>query len=218
MEKRNLLLGLVLVLWVVSVKGQEVNSKFGLKGGANYAKYTPDVIIAGINVAEYRRKFGFYFGGFININIHEKIKIQPEILFAMQGSKFLAKGFEIRGGANEVPIASDFKVNINESTIIIPIIVQYSFTNDFYMEMGPQFGYIIDRKQKIKEDPFEQFQDINVLPFSSEYDKFDLGLTVGTGYRLSNHFGINGRFFFSLIERDNSIKTSVFNLGIEYTL
>ncbi|EZH71774.1 hypothetical protein ATO12_06295 [Aquimarina atlantica] len=218
MGKRNLLLGLVLVLCIVFVNGQEVNSKFGLKGGVNYAKYTPDVVIAGINVAEYRRKFGFYFGGFINMNISKKIKIQPEVLFAIQGSKFVAEGFEIRGGTNEIPVASDFKVNVNESTLVIPIMVQYLFTDDFYMELGPQFGYIIDRKQKIKEDPFEQLGGINILPFSSEYDKFDLGLTVGTGYKLSDHFGINGRFFFGLIERDSSIKSSVFNLGVEYTL
>ena len=219
MKKWNLLLGLVFVLIIVSANGQEVNSRFGLKGGVNYAKYTPDISVAGINVAEFRRKFGFYFGGFVNITLNEKVKIQPEILFGLQGGKILMEGFELRTGPNDLPITGGFRVNVSEYTIIVPITLQYFFTDDFYIEGGPQFGYIVNRKQKIKENIFEQIEGFNnISPLPSKHDKFDLGLTLGLGYKLSDNFGINGRYFFSLIERDDLIKTSVYNFGIEYML
>lgn len=219
MGKRNLLLGLLFTVLAFSVNAQDATYKFGLKGGINYAKYTPDITVVGVNVAEFNRKFGFYFGGFTNIKLSKKIKIQPEILFALQGSEILQEGFELRNSQNEAPVIGNFRANVNESTIIVPITLQYFFTDDFYVEMGPQIGYIIDRKQTIKENIFDQFEGFNdVSPLPSEYDKFDVGMNVGTGYKISNNFGINGRFFFGLIERDDLIKTSVFNLGIEYTL
>ena len=217
--KRNLLLGLIFTVLIGSVNAQETSYELGLKGGANYAKYTPDISVAGINIAEFRRKLGFYFGGFVNITLNEKVKVQPEILFGLQGGKILMEGFELRNGPNEPTVTGGVRANVSEYTIVVPITLQYFFTDDFYIEGGPQFGYIINRKQKIKENIFEQlegFNNISLLP--SKYDKFDLGLTLGLGYKLSDNFGINGRYFFGLIERDDLIKTSVYNLGIEYIL
>ncbi len=87
------------------------------------------------------------------------------------------------------------------------------------METGPQFGYIINIKENIKESPFEEF-GVNNTPIYilSDHNKFDFGLLIGAGYKLSNNLGLNSRFLFGLTERGDSTKASVFNLGIEYTL
>ncbi len=128
MKKRSLLIVLVCMLLSISLNAQETNFKFGIKGGGNYSKYTPDLTAAGMDIAEFKRKIGFYFGGFVNIKVNEKIRIQPEVLFALQGTKILIEGFELRGGPNEIPIAGDFKANIDESILIAPIAMHYFFT------------------------------------------------------------------------------------------
>ncbi|NVK51507.1 MAG: PorT family protein [Flavobacteriaceae bacterium] len=217
MRKKTLLFGFLTFLITVNINGQN-STEFGIKAGANYAQYTPDFKVGGNDFVDYKRKLGFYVGGFVNIEIADKIKVQPELLFAIQGTSVLIEDVQVTDSDGFFTTVSDYESNINESTISIPVVVQYLFNDKFYMEGGPQFGYIIDRKEKIKKDPFEEFGGIDDPNSDFDYDKFDLGLSFGFGYRLTENLGINTRYFFGLIERNNTIKSSVLNLGIEYKL
>lgn len=217
MTKTILLSVFLIFLTTFNIKGQNSSAEFGIKAGANYAKFTPDLIINGIDFIDYKRKLGFYVGGFVNIAIADDIKIQPELIFAIQGTSVLIEDIEIIDSDGATTF-SDYKSNINESTICIPVVLQYSVNDKFYLEGGTQIGYIISRKEVIKKDPLEQFEGINIQNPEFNYDKFDFGFTVGIGYKLSQDITINSRYFLALIERDNNIKSSVFNLGIEYKI
>ena len=165
----------------------------------------------------YSGKFGFYLGGFLNIKITDDLKFQTELIFGLQGSRFLNENIVFEEDIDNIHIL-DFEFHIHEHTIILPLIVQYSLVEKLYIEGGLQFGYIINRSEKIKKDPFKELTGTNTQPSEIDYDKFDMGITFGMGYQLSDRFGINSRYFFGLIERNNTIKSSVFNLGIEYKL
>ncbi len=216
MKKQILFFGLLTALLSTTTYGQDTDTKFGLKGGVNYSKYTPDVEVFGIEISEYQRKFGFYVGGFVNLSVSEKFKIQPEVLFGLQGTSVSAGDLEFRSGPNDIPIVGEFKQNITESTIIVPVVGQFYVSEKFYFEAGPQFGFIVDTKDKVVKTPFinEDF----LVTSSADNDVFDFGMTLGAGYKLSDNFALNGRYFFGIIERDNAYKSSVFNLGIEYQL
>ena len=67
-------------------------------------------------------------------------------------------------------------------------------------------------------NPFDRFLGNNPQNNNTNYDKFDLGFNVGLGYEIFENMRINTRYFLGLIERDNSIKPSVFSLGIEYEI
>lgn len=200
----------MIVLTGFLITGQENNIKFGVKAGANFSKYSGTLI-----ASDYRRKLGFYAGGFANIMITEKFKIQPELLFALQGSNFVIKDIEIRENQSDIARAGDFKTKTTESTISIPLLARYYASKSFYLESGPQLGLIINREEKVIESPTDNPDFNQVTDFDN--DIFDLGLAIGAGYALSNHFTLNSRYFLGLIERDiNNVKSSVFNLGIEY--
>lgn len=190
----------------------------GFKAGANYSSYTPRYIIPGIEDVRYDRRFGFYLGSFVNFEISNDFRIQPELIFAVQGSKFVNENIEIFDSDDFNSTFVDFESNINESTIIIPIVAQYIISENFYLEGGPQFGYIINRKEKITKNTFDDVSGTPTEPIDFDYDKFDFGLTFGIGYELTEKISANARYFFGLIERNNTIKSSVFNLGIEYKI
>jgi hypothetical protein len=154
----------------------------------------------------------------VNFEISDDFKIQPELIFAMQGAKFVNENIEIFDPNDSSSTLVDFESNINESTIIIPIVAQYFVSDNFYLEGGPQFGYIINRKENITKDPFANISGTPTEPMDFDYDKFDLGLTFGIGYKISEKISVNTRYFFGLIERNNTIKSSVFNLGLEYKI
>lgn len=181
--------------------------EFGIKGGANFSKYSGTLV-----VGDYNHKFGFYAGGFGNYSISDKLKIQPEVLFALQGSNFAFNDF--RATPDSYPI--DFKTAITETTISIPIVLQYYVVNRFYLEDGPQVGIILDIKEKLKSPSDDG--DFGEIPIG-DYDTFDFGLAAGLGYDLTENLSLNFRYFLGLIERDViEMKSSVLNLGLEYKL
>ena len=93
----------------------------------------------------------------------DKIKIQPELIFAIQGTSVLIKDVEVTSPNEFFTTITDYKSNINESTITVPVILQYLFNDKFYMEGGPQFGYIIDRNEKIKQETLKLNAMANLL-------------------------------------------------------
>jgi len=215
--KKNILIILILVV-NISVNAQSSKMKFGIKTGINSSKYTPEMYLGNSRLADYQGKIGFYVGGFTNIMISEKLKIQPELLYVNQGTKMIIEDITLNDSNLNTIATGDIEYKINESVISLPITLQYFITNKFNFEGGIQLGYIINRKEEITKNPFEQFLGDNSINNNVDYDKFDLGFNLGLGYNLLENVRINTRYFLGLIERDNSIKPSVFSLGIEYEI
>jgi hypothetical protein len=215
--KKHILIILILLV-SISVNAQTTEINFGLKSGINMSKYTPDVYVGNSRIVEYQGKIGFYIGGYSNIKISEKFRIQPELLFSNQGTKRVFEDISV-SDSNGIPIGvSDIEETINESVISLPIILQYFINNKFNLEGGIQLGYVINRKQETTKDPFGLNQGNNYQNNNTNYDKFDFGFNLGLGYKILEKVRINTKFFLGLIERDNAIKPSIFSLGIEYEI
>jgi len=216
MKKITLLIVLPLLLTSFNLIGQISNTKSGLKVGVNYAQFTPDYKLQNIKLIDYRGKLGFYLGYFTNMELNGKLKIQPELLFSFQGSTVIIKDVTLTLPDGSIYSKSDYKSNINESTIVVPIILQYYLTNNFHIGIGPQFEYIIISKEKVINNP------LNVLKVKSmyyyDYHKFNAAISFDSSYKLTDNLAINGRFCFGVIKRDSYLKTSALNIGVEYQL
>lgn len=218
MKTNNLLLLAILFSLFTSTHAQNSTPEFGIKAGANYSKFTPDFSLDGRVYAEYQRKPGFYLGGFFSKSLSEKLYFQPELHFALHRTNFVVNGVEIRtNDPNAGSTVLDVETSITESIIALPLILRYYFTDSFFVDAGPRAGFIIDRNEKVENDPFEEPGDPGIAP-NYDFDNFDLSLSLGSGYKLSEDIIINARYFFGILERDNSIKSSVFTLGLEYKL
>ncbi|WP_053992235.1 porin family protein [Mangrovimonas sp. TPBH4] len=215
MRKPLLLLIALSSLFNITLSAQNSNLTYGIKTGANYSSYSPRYPMAGFKEIHYSSKFGFYLGGILNFEINNNFKLQPELNFASQGARYVSENIHLTSEYGP-DIVGDFESRITESTIVIPIVSQYFFSEKFYMEGGPQFGYILDRTEKLIVNPAEQFGDTTNEINDIDYDKFDFGLTFGLGLKFSEKIGLNSRYFFGLIERNNYLKSSVLNLGLEY--
>ncbi|REE24429.1 outer membrane protein with beta-barrel domain [Winogradskyella pacifica] len=195
-----------------TIIAQDKIANFGIKGGINYGKYTPNQ-----NLRDYNYQVGFYIGGFYKIEITDKMKFQPELLFALQGSKINTKDNPITDfNGNPLPYTGtfDFEYQVYEFTISIPLPIKLYFSEAFYMESGPQFGFIIDRNLQSSQI----LLDGNDSSFIKKGNaNFDFGVCLGTGYDVSDALSLNIRAFTGLIERED-IKSFVFNFGIEYNL
>ncbi len=215
MRKNFLLLSIAFAIFTMKTNAQKSDTSFGIQVGTNLARYTPRFPVPSTEDVRYTGKIGFYAGGFVNFKICEQLRIQPSLLFASQGSKFKNENVEIRD--NDFNVSRlDFGTNIVESTIILPVVLQIYLGEKFYIEAGPQIGYIISLKDKNVGDILPGTGNSGSENLSNN-DKLDLGLLVGFGYKLNKKLGLNSRYYFGVIERNNGLKSSVLNLGIEYS-
>jgi len=222
MKKFTLSIVLCLLLSSFTINAQSKEIKFGIKAGANYSQFTPNPKFFEIEMGDYKGKIGYYVGGFLNIGLIEKLQFQPELLLAMQGSRFVIEDVETQGDFDSNPMVSDFRSRVNDLTLVLPLELRYFFTKKYFVEVGPQVGYIIDRTYRTEENVFdpnvpnEQFDPND--PNNFDYDKFEIGINLGAGYNLRDNLLITARYFFGLNERDYNIRASVINLGLEFKL
>ena len=188
-----------------SITGQNSNLEFGVKGGLNYSTYQN-----GFPLFEFERSLGYFVGGYGNISINDNFKFQTEILFANQGTDYKIDytGIILPQNPEELTFNENLNGKVEELTIVVPILAQYYFSKKFYIELGPQFGFIINRKEIINGKSIE----------SDNYDSFDFGISPGIGLLLTEKIGISAKYLVGIIERDSEIKSSVLNLGISYKI
>ena len=188
---KKLLLSFAVAMTSLAFAQEKANSsssvRFGLKAGLN---------IASISADDSKAKAGIYGGAFANIPIAESFSIQPEILYNGVGSKY----------------DGDSDLRLNLDYISIPVMFQYNFVPNFYVEAGPQFGFLINSKLK---------SDVGSFDADDVFKGCDVGIGLGAGYYFTDDFGVTARFVAGLNDIvDNNpgdaVRNNVFQVGVAY--
>lgn len=79
-------------------------------------------------------KTGFHAGGFIRYPLAEKVSLQAELLYSLEGNKWNIKAPPTTGV-------------IKSSQARIPVLIHYKLNKQFALEAGPQFRWLITMKQ-----------------------------------------------------------------------
>lgn len=157
---------------------------FGAKAGLN---------VANVSEIDGNSKIGFNAGLFMNAPIAKNFSIQPEVLYNGVGSK-----------------DGDLKLNLDY--ISVPVMFQYNATPEFYLEAGPQFGFLIG--SKLKNNSYS-------VDFKDAMETFDFGVGLGAGYYFTPNFGLTARYTAGITDvlKNNpgdAAKNNVFQVGLAY--
>jgi hypothetical protein len=181
----------ILLLFVMagSFAAASAQISYGVKGGLNVAN------IGGEDIEDNKAKLGFHLGGFVNVPVAEKISIQPELVYSLQGVKF------------------DGDARYNLSYLNIPVIARYTTQSGFFGETGPQLGFLMSAKAK------EDGESSNVKDF---FKKTDFSWAFGVGYLTQSNVGVSARFNLGLSKLDEDGEAKIFNrvfqVGLFYVL
>jgi len=191
---------------------------FGIKGGIDTFKYVSNESLNRLNPDEFDNSLGYFIGGYLNIDVSKKLKIQPEIQLFFHNRTENIRNIEFQDPDNGVfitPVGSS-NLDVKEQIIYLPVIFQYEIIPNLYAEAGPQFGYVIKKKLEVNSDTFsfDGFDNAKILDY--EFDNFDFGISVGLGYFITEEIGLNIRCYKGLNERDNILKSSILTFGIEF--
>ncbi|GAA0543169.1 porin family protein [Chitinophaga japonensis] len=179
----------ILIAGCATFAAQAQSIHFGVKGGLNIAQLS-DFDGSGSRASG-------HVGGFVNFRFRDWA-IQPELLFSGQGEKY------------DVALAGERKVALNY--INIPVMFQYYLIPQFYLEAGPQVGFLVSAKDK---------GGSVTVDIKDGYNTADLGMGFGLGFKLPMGFGIYGRYNFGLTDLydgSGDYKNSVAQVGVSYTI
>jgi hypothetical protein len=87
----------------------------------------------------------------------------------------------------ELPVMLNYKIK----KIGIPRLFEYEFENDFFIEFGFSYAYLINATEDFGHGP--------IPPPTRQYRKYEIANHLGLVYRLNNHWLLNGRFSYTCI-------------------
>ncbi len=168
----------------IAVSSLTFAQQFGAKAGLN---------VSNVSNSELNSKAGFYGGVFMNAPLSSQFNIQPELLYNSLGAK---KG--------------DVKLNLDY--ISVPVMFQYKATPEFFLEAGPQFGFLINAKAK---------EGSHSLDIKDETNGFDFGFGLGAGYWFTDKIGANARYvagFTDVVKHNDgdAARNNNFQVGLNY--
>ncbi|MPT32717.1 MAG: PorT family protein [Chryseobacterium sp.] len=185
---KKLFLGLGLVAGTFAFA--QITPKFGLKGGINVASISDD------GYDDAKSKVGFAGGVFANIPVSEMFSIQPEVMYSQMGSK-VSNTYSATILGNTYEARSTAKLNLDYITV--PIMFQFRATPAFYIEAGPEFGFLTSAKAKDINTTYVNGSPEDSSTNTSEdlkdsFSGFNMGAALGLGYDITPNFGINARY------------------------
>jgi len=155
-----------LALSGLSVTAQGLD--LGIKVGVNFSSISD---AAGLD-----NRTGFIIGGFVGFKLADKLGVQADLLYSQQGAK----------------VNPD---DIDLNYVNVPIVLKYYFIKNVNIQIGPQFGFIVD----------DNISDVfgNIL----EAESFDLSGVVGAGIDFPMGIRVDGRYNFGLTDIFNAAGT-----------
>ena len=198
---KKLFLGLGLVVGTMTFAQQ-----FGIKGGMNVSSLSKDE-----SLSDQKSKIGFNAGVFMNAPIAENFSIQPEVLYNQLGEK-----------SNATIGGTKYSSSTHLDYITVPVMFQYNATPSFYLEAGPEMGFLVSAKNKTKnESTGETITESG--DFKDDLNGFNFGVGLGAGYYFTPNIGLTARYVagFTDIAKDrgdnsDKVKNNVFQVGLAY--
>lgn len=142
MKKRFLALLVIGIAFITTSSAQGFH--LGIKAGTNMLK---------IDDKSFKDefKFGYNLGGFAEINFNKKIGVQPEVLWS-QSSYRTANNIE------EVIPGTKADVAVKLNYLQIPLLLNYRPVKFLSLQVGPQFGILIDQNNSMLQNGKDAFK------------------------------------------------------------
>ena len=182
---------LIIILCMSAFVVSKAQVSYGVKGGLNIPKIT------GSDRQDTEGKVGFYGGLFVGFPVADKLTVQPELVYSVQGVKLKYQ---------------DLESDLNTSFVNIPVLAKYTTVSGFYGETGPQLGILGVAHAK---------HNGKVANVRNQYKFTDFSWVFGFGYqKKSSNIGVDLRYNLGLneIRESSNERNGELQLGVFYVL
>ena len=78
----------------------------------------------------------------------------------------------------------DFTYEVNDFSLVIPLVFRYDLSKKLYLELGPQLAFVLDStltsSQTLLDGTGSELESII-------FTNFDFGINIGTGYKIDDN-------------------------------
>jgi len=170
----------ILCACLVSLAANAQKVQFGVRGGLNISNESSHIYSLFHSNGQ-KSKVGFNVGGVVNYKLSNKFDIEADLLYSMQGFKDVVYTLELEQNINNT------NYSVTSHYLNVPISLKYYIAKGFYAECGPQFGFLLSKKDKL-----EGRETVN--SYDSGNKTFDFAVLGGLGYRFSNDVFVDARY------------------------
>ncbi|SIT23071.1 Opacity protein [Chryseobacterium ureilyticum] len=205
---KKLILGLAVTASTLAFAQQTTSSNpvsFGVKGGMNVSSLSKD---SGLD--DQKSKIGFNAGVFANIPVATSFSIQPEVLYSQYGNK-----------SDFTALGTKYSASTKLDYIAVPVMFQYNALPNLYLEAGPEFGFMVSAKNKLKNE--SNGDSTTSDNYKDNFNTFNFGIGLGAGYYFTPNLGITARYVAGLTDiaknrpsGSDAVRNNVFQVGLAY--
>ncbi|OUJ73361.1 porin family protein [Hymenobacter crusticola] len=181
------------VLLVALFCAGTVHAQLGIRVGANTASVSAKV--KEFHEVDTRSRAGYQLGVFYEKKLTERWSLVPEVQFSNQRMNMHI----VESGVADGGYDANYRLRLRY--LNVPIIARAT-VGWFYLEAGPQVGFLLDAKEK-GTNTYGSF----LGSYSTTYNRYatdtyrraDLGLVAGVGVNLPASFGLGVRGYTGLL-------------------
>jgi hypothetical protein len=213
--KKKLLLLISIAISTISF-AQTVPS-FGVKAGISSSGIRGDAVDNFTNLLDFAKgnittkdHTGFFAGGYANIPMSENFSIEPGVYYSQ-------KGYELNGALNLKGLdflGANAKAVLLSQYVDMPILLKGNF-NGLQIFAGPQISYLAKADLKTTAGVFGINLLNKTMDATSQFNRWDVGVTGGIGYQFTNGFNISASYDYGLSKLDANNNVNAFNRGIK---
>lgn len=198
----------------------QVTPQFGVRGGITSSSVRGDAVNSLNNIIDLTNgaistssTMGFFAGGYVNLPVAENFSIEPGLYYSQ-------KGYEMNGALNLKGVeflGANAKAKLQLQYVDVPVLLKGNF-NGFQIFAGPQFSYLTHADLKTTAGVLGVNLLNNTMDATNQFNKWDVGVTGGIGYQLTNGINLMASYDYGLSKMDanQSVKSynNVFKVGL----
>jgi hypothetical protein len=217
MKKQILLIASVIISTLAMA---QTKPTFGIRAGVSSASMKGDAVNSLKNLLDFTNgaitsgsHTGFFAGAYTSIPMSDLISFEPAVYYTQ-------KGYELNGSLNIKGaefLGANAKAKLNSQYIDIPLVLKANLSG-FQLFAGPQISYLT----KADLHTTGGVLGFNVLnstsDATSQFNRWDAGLTAGIGYQFSNGLNIMAAYDHGLSKVDANKNFDSYNRAFKVGL
>ncbi len=204
---------LAISLFISTLSFAQVKSSYGVRAGFLSSGINGDAANSFNNLLEFsngivttKNVTGFFAGAYATIPVSSGISLEPGLFYSL-------KGYELKGELNVKGIGflgANAKAKLQSEYIDFPVVLKVT-AGKLQLFAGPQFSYLMSANLNTTAGVLG-FNLLNKkIDVSNQFNKWDVAVTGGIGYKLTNNINLTASYDHGLSKIDANKNAKAYN-------
>lgn len=209
---------LLIIIVVVSTHSfAQSKISYGFRAGVSSADMRGDAVKSLEGLIDFAdgylstgRRTGFFTGTYVDLPLGKVLTFEP-------GLNYTQKGYQLKGSVNVKGVdilGVNAKAQLQMNYIEVPLVLKVN-AGGLNLFAGPQISYLINADLRASAGALGFNILSTKIPATSQFNKWDAGLTGGVGYNFKNGLNISASYDYGLSKIDANENFTAYNCAVK---